>query len=141
MSPQEMPCGNFSKRYNSFYMDEVNTMAAGGLGADNPTPKEVYEQMERYLKETENLITLLKDSLSKGEDQLNTLTTFDSRAPQLSPTITPIDTTTLRAEIEEVRKRIVSLEELRDRVKSDIEKVKAIGEKIAGIIGQYRSGL
>jgi len=106
---------------------------------DAPTPSDVYEQMEKYLKETESLLSLLRESLAKGEDQLIMLTTFDTRAPQLNSEIAPIDTSTLQAEIQDVRLRITSLEELRDRVKADILKVKEISQKIGAILDQYKA--
>lgn len=120
--------------------NQTNDTLAPSLATNNPSPQEVYEQMERYLKETEGLIALLRESFAKGEEQLLSLKAFDVRAPQLSPAIPTIDTASLQGEIEEVRQHIVSLEEMRDRVKADMEKVKAIGEKIAGFISQYRPG-
>jgi DNA-directed RNA polymerase subunit L len=114
-------------------------MAASDSTADALKPSEVYEQMERYLKETESLLSLLRESLAKGEDQLIMLTTFDTRAPQLNSQLTPIDTATLQAEIQDVRQRISSLEELRDRVKADLEKVKEISQKIGQILDQYKT--
>ncbi|HEY9585850.1 MAG TPA: hypothetical protein VJJ02_04670 [Candidatus Paceibacterota bacterium] len=113
---------------------------SSNLGADDPSPREVYEQMERYLRETEGLLMLLRESLTKGEEQIMALRAFDVRAPQLSSTITTIDPAPLQSEIEEVRKRVTSLEELRDRAKEDIEKVKEISEKITGFVNQYQAG-
>ena len=77
---------------------------------------------------------------SNGEEQIMALRAFDVRAPQLSSTITTIDPAPLQSEIEEVRKRVTSLEELRDRAKEDIEKVKEISEKITGFVNQYQAG-
>jgi len=111
----------------------------GWLGAGNPSPEEVYERMEKYLAETESLLALLKTGLEKGEEQLHALTAFDTKVGQLGIEIEPIDTAALQREIEEIRKHVVSLEELRNRVKNDIDKVKRISERIAEILKQYQS--
>jgi pyruvate/oxaloacetate carboxyltransferase len=128
-------------------MDQKQTNAAAAtpsttdaVGPENISPKEVYEQTERYLKETESLIALLRESSAKGEEQLMSLRAFDLRAPQLSSAISPIDTAVIQGQIDEVRKHIATLEELRDRVKTDLGKVKEIGQKIADIMHQYKTG-
>jgi pyruvate/oxaloacetate carboxyltransferase len=112
--------------------------ATSWLGAGNPSPEEVYERMEKYLKETESLLSLLKEGLMKGEEQLNALTAFDAKVAQFDAGVDPIDTTALQAEIEDIRKHVVSLEELRNRVKADIDRVKKISERITEILSQYQ---
>ena len=122
-------------------MNEPQSASRSSVETEDVSPQEVYERMEKYMAETESLITLLKDGLGKGEAQLSALTTFDAKVGQLGAEIKPIDTSTLQTEIDDVRKHITSLEELRDRVKVDIDKVKEIGDRINKILDQYKGGI
>jgi len=102
-------------------------------------PQEIYERMTAYVTETDNLISMLHENLKKGESQLTEIASFDSRVTQLKNGLTPIDTASLQANIDDVRKHIASLEEFRGRVKTDMDKVKQITESISGIITRYQS--
>jgi hypothetical protein len=104
---------------------------------DDIRPEEVYSRMASYVSETENLISLLRDTLSKAEAQLSEIVAFDSRMTQLGTGMEPIDTASLQTEIDDIRKHIGGLESFRDKVKLDMENVKKISEKIAGIVSRY----
>ena len=116
----------------------INEKTAETASAPNPSPKEVHERLERYLKDTEALVAWLQEGLSKGEEQLRAIKTFDEKISQIGGGIEPIETGSVEAEIENIRKHILSLEELRERVKGDIAKVERISAKIAEILNQYQ---
>ncbi len=103
----------------------------------DPSPKEVYDRLTRYLVEVDNLLVGLREGLTKGEEQLRLIRAFDERVTKLGAAIDPIETVSVENEVESIRKHILSLQEMRDQVKVDIENVKRIGEKIAEILGQY----
>jgi len=107
----------------------------------NPSPQEVYERLSRYLSEIDTLLTALREGLAKGEEQLRLIRTFDERVNKLGTTIEPIETASVENEVESIRKHILSLQEMRDQVKVDIDNVKRIGEKITAIMSQYYKGV
>ncbi|MBI4095040.1 MAG: hypothetical protein HY435_02510 [Candidatus Liptonbacteria bacterium] len=111
---------------------------AGNTSNDNPTPEEVHERLERYLSETERLVGLLREGLEKGEEQLKALKAFDAQVSKLGGGIKPIETSSLEAEVENIRQHALSLDELHERIKNDIGKVEQISAKIADILGQYQ---
>jgi hypothetical protein len=106
---------------------------------DDIRPDEIYNRMASYVSETENLISLLRDTLSKAEAQLSEIVAFDSRMTQLGTGMEPIDTASLQTEIDDIRKHVGGLESFRDKVKLDMENVKKISEKIVGIVSRYRN--
>ena len=101
-------------------------------------PEEIYKRMEAYAAETDGLISLLHNTLAKGEAQLSEVTAYDSRVKQLGNDLTPIDPAALQNEIDDVRKHITALESFRDRIKIDMENVKTINERISKILSQYQ---
>jgi hypothetical protein len=117
----------------------AQTPASESGSMDDVRPEEVYSRMASYVSETENLISMLRDTLSKAEAQLSQIVAFDSRMPQLGTGMEPIDTASLQTGIDDIRKHIGGLESFRDKVKLDMENVKKISEKIAGIVSRYRN--
>lgn len=101
-----------------------------------PTPDEVHRQLSEYLLNTENLLAWLKEGLIKGEEQLVAVKTFDTQASGAAG-MTPINTDALELELQEIRKHILSLEELRAHIMGDIERVNKIRESLSQNISQF----
>ena len=106
----------------------------GGVAS---SPQELHDRLERYLRETENLLSWLKEGLEKGGDQLKALRLFDQEIREIGGGVEPIDTKAIEDLQENIRKHLRSLEELREKIKNDISKVESISAKINEILNQY----
>ena len=100
--------------------------AQGALPPQSDTqelsPKALHDRLEQYLSEYEEMISFLQDALKKGNEQLRVVKTFDERAAHVGGGVEPIDTKTIEASMEDIRKHITSLEEVHERVKGDLNK-------------------
>lgn len=104
------------------------------MDTKSSSPQELKERLERYLLETENLIAWLKDGLEKGESELGAIMVFDERLRSLGGDVTPIDTTLVVKTIEDIRTHIKALQDLRDRLESDLAKVEDLNLKIGDLL-------
>ena len=104
------------------------------------SPQALHDRLKQYLAETEKLIDWLEEGLAKGGEQLRAIKAFDDKISKFSGSVAPINTATIEASLEDIRKHISSLEEVHERIKGDIEKVERISEKITEILNQYQSG-